>query len=77
MGSLLLYEWAPLGSPEGFVPARRMDTSQCYGRTRTTTMGSLLLFAVAGSSRHRHSLPINNVPACEGIGNLLCDLELW
>ena len=28
-------------------------------------------------SRHRPYVPIDNVPACEGGGNLRCDLELW
>gem|GEM_PF-6172619 len=41
IGSCLLYEWALLGSPEGLVPARRMDTSQHYGRARANTMDSL------------------------------------
>ena len=40
MGSCLLYEWALLGSPEGLVPARRMDTSQHYEWARTNTMDS-------------------------------------
>ena len=77
MGSCFLYGWALLGSPGGLVPARRMDTSQLYEWARTSTMDSLLLFAVAGSSHHRYGSPINNVPACEGGGNLRCDLELW
>ena len=43
MGSCLLYGWALLGSPEGLVSARRMDTSQLYGRARANTMDSLSL----------------------------------
>ena len=40
-GVCRLCEWALLGSPEGLVPARRMDTSQLYGRARANTMDSL------------------------------------
>ena len=40
-GSPLLYEWALLGSPEGLVSARRMDTSQLCKWARATTMDSL------------------------------------
>ena len=38
MGSLLLYEWVLLGSPEGLVPARRMDTSQLYEWARADSV---------------------------------------
>ena len=38
---VLLYGWVLLGSPEGLVPARWMDTSQLYGRARTSTVDSL------------------------------------
>ena len=38
IGSCLLCEWALLGSPEGLVPARRMDTSQLYGRVRADSI---------------------------------------
>ena len=40
-GSPRLYGWALLGSPEGLVPARLMDTSQLCGRARANTMDSL------------------------------------
>ena len=40
-GSPLLYEWALLGSPEGLVFTRRMDTSQLYRRARANAMDSL------------------------------------
>ena len=39
-GVCRLYEWALLGSPEGLVSARRMDTSQLYKWARTSTMDS-------------------------------------
>jgi len=38
MGSCLLYGWALLGSPEGLVPARRMDTSQLYKWARADSV---------------------------------------
>jgi len=41
IGSPLLYEWALLGSPEGLVFARRMDTSQLYEWARANSMDSL------------------------------------
>ena len=38
---VLLYGWGLLGSPEGLVPARLMDTSQHYEWARANTMDSL------------------------------------
>ena len=38
MGSYFLYKWALLGSPEGLVPARRMDTSQLYKWARADSV---------------------------------------
>jgi len=37
---VLLYGWVLLGSPEGLVPARLMDTSQHYEWARANTMDS-------------------------------------
>ena len=84
-GSSQLYEWALLGSTkglvsartEGLVPARRMGTSQLYGRARTSTMDSLFSSPWWASPVLVTASPIDNVPACEGIGNLRYDLELW
>ena len=76
-GSCLLCEWALLGSPGGLVPARRMDSSQLCGRARANTMDSLFSLPWWAPLVIVTAPPINNVPACEGGGNLRSDLELW
>ena len=76
-GSLLLYGWALLGSPEGLVPTRRMDTSQHNEWARANAMDSLFSSLRQAPLVIVMAPPINNVPACEGIGNLRYDLELW
>ena len=76
-GAGRLYEWALLGSPERLVLARRMDTSLYYGRVRSSTTEGFVSTLQLAFSRHRPYTPINNVPACEGIGKLRYDLDLW
>jgi len=67
--SLLLRFGALFYSMDGLSFTLRMSSPRLARRARTSSTAGLPLLLPYP--------PINNVPACEGIGNLRCDLELW
>ena len=67
--SLLLRSGALFYSMDGLLFTLRMSSPRLARRARASSTAGLPLLLPYP--------PINNVPACEGIGNLRCDLELW